>query len=186
VPYQPPRLPRTLLAMKGHPATGKSTVANALARRLRWPLIDKDDAKDHLLDITDAETANARSYAIMWQVARTQLQLGSGAIAVSPLTYPEQFARAQQVARQGRARLLVVETVLAEEEWRRRLEARSPAASAHKIRGWEAMQATLARYDGCYDYPIPPGQHVVVDAARPVQAVVDEIIERMKRQEFKG
>lgn len=182
MPYQAPRLPRTLIALKGHPATGKSTVASALARRLRWPLIDKDDAKDHLLDIADAQTANARSYAIMWQVARTQLLLGIGAIAVSPLTYPAEFARAQAVARQGRARLLVVETVLAEDEWRRRLDARSPTASAHKIRGWEAMQATLARYDGCWQYPIPPGQHIVVDAARSTQLLVDEIIEHIKAQ----
>jgi predicted kinase len=177
-----PYLPLHLIAMKGHPATGKSTVAGALARRLRWPLIDKDDAKDFLLDIADAETANTRSYAIMWQVARTQLMLGLSAITVSPLTYPEQFARAQEVAAQARARLLVVETMLAEDEWRRRLDARSPAASAHKIRGWEAMQATLARYDGCYDYPILPERHIVVDAARPVRLLVDEIIERMKQQ----
>lgn len=31
---------------KGHPGTGKSTLASALAQRLAWPLIDKDDARD--------------------------------------------------------------------------------------------------------------------------------------------
>ena len=61
------------LALKGHPATGKSVVAEALARRLRWPLIDKDDAKDHILDTaapTSAPTPSCgRSRACNWRWA---------------------------------------------------------------------------------------------------------------------
>ena len=42
-----------LLVMKGHPATGKSELAYRLARRLRCPLIDKDDVKDYTLALPD-------------------------------------------------------------------------------------------------------------------------------------
>ena len=34
-----------LLLLKGQPGSGKSTLAALLAAALRWPLIDKDDAR---------------------------------------------------------------------------------------------------------------------------------------------
>jgi hypothetical protein len=55
-----------LFAMKGHPATGKSAVAHALAQRLHIPLIDKDDIKDVVLGLPNA---NDLAYAAMWQIA---------------------------------------------------------------------------------------------------------------------
>lgn len=37
--------PPVLLLLKGHPGSGKSTLAAALAAALRWPVVDKDDAR---------------------------------------------------------------------------------------------------------------------------------------------
>jgi predicted kinase len=165
-----------LIAMKGHPATGKSNVATALARRLRCPLIDKDDIKDHVLDTADA---NERAYAVMWQIAGVQLALRLNVIAVSPLSYPETYAAAAALAARHRSRLLVVETQLAEEEWRRRLDNRRPGYSTHKISGWEAMQEMLRRYDGCWQYPIPPAQYIVVDTAQPLKQLVGQVMMRV-------
>ena len=44
---------KIFVLFKGHPGVGKSTVAQALARRLRCSLIDKDDARDCLSLLTD-------------------------------------------------------------------------------------------------------------------------------------
>lgn len=165
-----------LIAMKGHPATGKSNVAAALARRLRCPLIDKDDVKDHILDLPDS---NERAYAIMWQMAGVQLALRLNVIAVSPLSYPEGYAAAQALAVKHRAHLLVVETQLHEEEWKRRLNARRQGYSAHKVSGWEAMQEMLRKYDGCWQYPIDPAHHVALDTALPLKALVNQVIARI-------
>jgi predicted kinase len=85
-----------LLAMKGHPATGKSTLARALAQHFSWPLIDKDDIKDHLLA---APGGNELAYAGLWQVVERQLALGVSVIADSPLSYPAGYAAAQALAR---------------------------------------------------------------------------------------
>ena len=67
-----------LIVMKGHPATGKSTLAHALARTLKWPLLDKDDIKDHTLGLP---AANDLAYAILWQLVATQLRLGVDFVA---------------------------------------------------------------------------------------------------------
>jgi predicted kinase len=165
-----------LVAMKGHPATGKSNVAAALARRLRCPLIDKDDIKDNVLDLADS---NDRAYAIMWQIAGVQLALRLNVIAVSPLSYPEGYAAAQELVAKHRAHLLVVETRLNDEEWKRRLNARRPEYSTHKVSGWEAMQEMLRKYNGCWQYPIDPEQYVVLDTAQPLKALVNQVVQRI-------
>ena len=166
-----------LFAMKGHPATGKSAVAHALAQRLHIPLIDKDDIKDVVLGLPGA---NDLAYAAMWRIAATQLALGLSVIAVSPLSYPVGYTQACEITANHHANLLVIETVLAETEWRRRLEARDPAGSTHKIRGWEAMQAMLRQYDGCWQYPLAPAHHLVLDSAEATTLSVQRILDRIQ------
>ena len=175
-------IPLILIAMKGHPATGKSAVAETLARRLRVPLIDKDDIKDYVLEMPDA---NELAYQIMWRIVETQLSVGVSVIAVSPLSYPNGYARAQEIAAQHGARLLIVETVLDEAEWRRRLDARQPGYSTHKISGWAAMQEMLRRYDGCWRYPIKPEHHLMLDTAQPLEQCVAAVLERLKTSQQK-
>lgn len=164
---------RTLLLMKGHPATGKSTVAHALAVHLAWPLIDKDDIKDHTVDLPDG---NALAYRIMWQIVRRQLELGLSVIVDSPLSYPGEFAVGQRLALESGANLLVVEIQLEEATWRARLDARPRALSTHKITGWAAMQTMLETYDGCWRYPIPAHQHLVLDGMLPAERLVQEVV----------
>ncbi len=174
-----PGAPR-LIAMKGHPATGKSAVAWGLARRLRCPLIDKDDVKDHTLTLPGG---NDLAYAIMWQIAGTQLALGLDVVVDSPLSYPEGYTAAQSLAASHHARLWVVETRLDEAEWRRRLDERPAEASAHKMRGWTAMQALLRQYDGCWQYPIAAEQHIIVDTAQPVDVLLAEVLAQLRGAE---
>lgn len=161
-----------LIAMKGHPATGKSTLARALATALRWPLIDKDDVKDHTLSLP---AGNELAYAILWEIVATQLGLGLSVIADTPLSYPIGYATVRGLAERFQARLLIVETRLDEAEWRRRLEARLPGESAHKIRGWTTMQAQLRAYAGCWQYAIDPAQHVVVDTSQPLEHALQQV-----------
>jgi predicted kinase len=176
-PKHRPKISFSLIAMKGHPATGKSAVARRLAHRLHMPLIDKDDIKDHVLGLAGA---NEIAYDAMWQIVETQLSLRIAVIAVSPLSYPQGYARACEIAAKFRAKLLVVETVLEENEWRRRLDARTPGYSAHKISGWAAMQETLRQYDGCWQYPIAAEHHLVLDTTQPIEVSVNAIIERLE------
>lgn len=165
-----------LVAMKGHPATGKSTLAYALARALQWPLIDKDDIKDHTLGLPNA---NDLAYAILWQVVATQLALGVSVIVDSPFAYPILYAQAQALATTHDAHLLVVETVLDEARWRQRLEERPLSASTHKIQGWARMQALLTSYADCWRYPIEPAHHLLVNTAEPIETLVQMIKTRL-------
>ena len=167
-----------LILLKGHPATGKSTLARGLAQRLRRPLIDKDDVKDFIADLPGA---NPLAYEVAWRVAGTQLSLGISTIVDTPLSYPISYQRGCELAQEYGAHLLVVETVVAEEVWRQRLESRTlPEESMHKIHSWASMQALLARYDGCWRYPIDPSHHLRMETTQAVELLVEQIHKRLE------
>ena len=76
----------TLILVSGMPATGKSTLAQALADELSWPLFTKDTFKELLYDaghydaetLTSAasETIGAQSIALLHLAAQTLVQAG--------------------------------------------------------------------------------------------------------------
>lgn len=176
---QQPTAHPLLIAMKGHPGTGKSTLAQALAHRLGLPLLDKDDVKDHTLHLPEG---NALAYAITWQIVETQLRQGLSVVADTPLSYPEDFAAVLALVARRQANWLVVETQLAEAEWRQRLDGRTPADSTHKVRGWAAMQELLARYNDCWRFPIDPAHHLVIDTALPLAGQVALVVRRVEAE----
>uniref|UniRef100_A0A7N0UCV5 P-loop containing nucleoside triphosphate hydrolase protein n=1 Tax=Kalanchoe fedtschenkoi TaxID=63787 RepID=A0A7N0UCV5_KALFE len=178
--------PLMIISMKGHPGTGKSTLAHKLANLLSYPLIDKDDIKNstyalqsHLPSHT---LLNDMSYAAMWNVAATQLKLGLSVIVDAPLSRPEYFDKLAQVAEDSGARVAVVECRPRDwEEWRRRLERRGAEEGAvwHKPAKWEEIERLLDGYDGCYEYEVPGKvAKVVVDTTAPfsVDHIVDFIL----------
>lgn len=113
-----------MLLVKGLPGVGKSTLAAALARRLGWPLADKDDARDcieaaALASASAAVAAGAQSstaaallhmvqgggldwnelsYSIMFAFAERQLGLGLSVVVDCPFSRRALFDSAAAVA----------------------------------------------------------------------------------------
>jgi predicted kinase len=78
--------PPLLLVVTGMPSSGKTTVAEGLARRLRLPLIAKDEIKESLYDSLGAGDVNSSAalggaaYALIFALARTTLDSGASLI----------------------------------------------------------------------------------------------------------
>jgi len=146
-------VPRLVL-MKGHPGSGKSSLALVLARSLGYPLIDKDDARDTLhaaaFGATTTTTCvskdstclgrdeeerqqgdqhidlNQISYDIMIRYVETQLQVGLSCIVDSPLSRVEIFRRLANLACQYTAKVYVVECTTQDESvWATRVQQRA-------------------------------------------------------------
>jgi predicted kinase len=76
----------TLLLVTGMPSSGKTMVAEALARELRLPLIAKDAIKESLYDSLGAEDAaasgrlGAAAFSLIFALARVGLAAGASLI----------------------------------------------------------------------------------------------------------
>ncbi|THG05438.1 hypothetical protein TEA_011832 [Camellia sinensis var. sinensis] len=163
-----------IVAMKGHPGTGKSTLAQSIATSLKCPLIDKDDVRDSTYTLqlsVPPELLNDLSYDVVWRVASTQLRLGLNVVLDSPLSRRAHLDRLLQLAADAGARLLVVECVPKDKaEWRRRLERRGAAegASWHKPSTWRDLGRLLEAYGGCSAYDVGDVPKLVLDTTAPV------------------
>jgi predicted kinase len=164
-----------LLALKGHPGSGKSAVGRALGRRLAIPLIDKDDIKD-VLD-GECEDSGGLAYTAMFNVARRQLLQGLSVICDSPLSEPAGYTAACSIAGDTTARIAVVECFCSsQEEWKRRIEQRSALRlPAHHITSWETLEHHMRRRRIISNYPIGE-PHLIVDTLSPLDDVVRRIL----------
>jgi hypothetical protein len=87
--------PPTLVLVTGMPSSGKTTVAEALARQLRLPLIAKDTIKESLYDSLGADDVassgrlGAASFDVLFATARVALASGASLI-VEANFFPDQ------------------------------------------------------------------------------------------------
>ena len=103
--HQRQRLP-VLLIVNGNPASGKTTLARALSRELRWPLVVKDVIKEQLFDrlgatdYQDSKRLGAAAIDVMFSVAGELLAAGVSVIIESPLVPSYDNARVRALERE--------------------------------------------------------------------------------------
>lgn len=172
-----------IIAMKGHPGTGKTTIAEAIATSLHCPLLDKDDIRDATLSLSlSSSLLNDFSYDALWRVASTQIRLGLNVVVDSPLSRRQHLDHILPIARNHR--VLIVECRPSDHaEWRHRLELRGAEKGGgggwHKPATWRDMERLLEGYDGCTEYDVGEVPKLVVDTTRPdgLHGVLSSVME---------
>jgi predicted kinase len=134
----------TLVLFSGLPGTGKSTLAERLAREFHWPLLRIEDLAACLPGEIDRNGPAFWDQAIaaLLLLSEAQLKLGVSVIADSIFMNFDRF-HAQAIARQSGARFLAVHTFVSDEAvWEKRVTARYQSSDpGARAASWEQVHA---------------------------------------------
>jgi predicted kinase len=162
-----------LIVLSGLPATGKSAVADGLARELSLPVLSVDPIESAILDAgmeRSFETGLA-AYNVVEAIADHQLANGRDAIvdAVNSVNPARDMWR--RLAAGHGAKLLIIECVLADgAAHEARLAARARGLAIPEP-SWEDVQRRRAEWTPWSE------PHLVLDAADPVEANIAKALD---------
>ena len=129
----------TLVIFSGLPGTGKSTLADRLARELRWPLLRIDDVVGDIPENPGIEFWDSK-VAILLGLAEAQLELGIDVIVDSVFMNTDRH-HAQAIAQKHEARFRPVYTFLSDDRiWEERLTARFIELDNPAVATWEQVK----------------------------------------------
>ncbi|KAI8002908.1 hypothetical protein LOK49_LG08G03400 [Camellia lanceoleosa] len=119
-----------IVAMKGHPCTGKSTLAELIADELKCTPIKLDDVRSCITmlqqqqPLGDAqESLNNLSFEIICQTALIQLRSGLSVVLDSPLLHRAHLDRLLELSTTTKLPLVIVECIPRDRvQWKLRLE----------------------------------------------------------------
>jgi predicted kinase len=154
----------TLVLLAGMPGTGKSTLATALARRLGWPVIDKDLLNTVLLAaaLTQAQ-AGPLAYELALTLAHALVvQQGQSVMLDTAGRQPFILQRARTIAQEAGGQLKVVRCIAPFAVRQARLQARQASLSQ-----WTHDQTTLDQETAWYAHL--PADTLIVSSDQPIE-----------------
>lgn len=163
----------TLVIFSGLPGAGKSTLANQLARDLRWPLLRIDDL---VVDVPDGAGPAFwdEKILVLLTLAEAQLELGVSVIVDSVFMGLDR-AHAQELARSQGADFRPVYCFVSDEMlWQQRVTQRAEMLQNPAVATWEQIshqREHFAKWDA--------DTALFVDAVSPIaqnQAAVREYV----------
>lgn len=128
-----------LIIFSGLPGTGKSTLADQLARKLRWPLLRIDDVIGAVPEDADVVFWDSK-VDILLTLVETQLEMGLNVIVDSVFMNMDR-QHAQELARKYGARFLPIYVFVSDEKiWKQRVNDRCKEMKDKRVATWENTQ----------------------------------------------
>lgn len=128
-----------LVIFSGLPGTGKSTLADRLARKLRWPLLRIDDVIGDVPEDADIAFWDSK-VSILLDLVNTQLEMGLNVIVDSVFMNMDR-QHAQELARKYQARFFPIYVFMSNDEiWEQRVTERYNEMNNKDVATWERIQ----------------------------------------------
>jgi predicted kinase len=161
-----------LVAVVGLPGSGKSTVAEVVARQLGAVLVSVDPIESAMIvsGLPPGWETGVAAYEVCREIAERNLALGHPVVADSVSDSEPARGTWRRAATAAGCPLVVVEVGCSDPaEHQRRVESRSRGLAGVPDPTWEQVQARAEAYQPWTD------QRLVVDSVRPAGILADEI-----------
>jgi len=187
--YMYTRAKPILFITAGLAGTGKTTLVQALSRRLGLTVISSDVTRKKLarIPITErrfesfeagiySEDFSRKTYYEMFTEAGRLLSQGQPVILDASFKKKEGRQRARKLAEESGADFAVIECILDEETVRKRLEQRAKEGSVSDGR-WEIFESQKRDFDKITE--IPTQKHIVLDTSQPLDENINLILDEV-------
>ncbi len=156
-----------LIIVCGLPGTGKSTIAASLAKRFSAELLSSDVIRKRTFSKpVYSEDEKLTVYRKMAEEAEALLNQGRNVVLDATFSRSDYLRLAEEAARNAGANYYMVLCSLSDAEVRKRLEQREKGPS-------DADFAIYLKLKAGFE-PVK-GDHLVIDASKPIQGIVDEV-----------
>ena len=161
----------TLVIFSGLPGTGKSTLADRLARELCWPLLRIDDVAGNVPPDADYRFWDEKVLVLL-TIAEEQLKLGVSVIADSVFMGADRL-HAQEIAQKNAAIFRPVYCFVSDEAiWEKRVNERVDTPGNHEVATWERIQHQRQWFAAWQ-----PGTGLFIDGIEPVEENYLKVLE---------
>jgi predicted kinase len=177
-PLPPPRRAPALTVLCGLPGSGKSTVAEAVRRRVSVAVVQSDRIRKLLIDAPTYSTdESARVFGAIHTVVERLLADGVPVLLDATTLQEQQRAPLASIASRTGARLILVWVYASDPEIRRRLVARRQG----KRSTYDVSDADVEIYEMMRERVEPiRGPHWRIDTGRNIERVVDALARRIE------
>ena len=166
----------TLVIFSGLPGTGKSTLANRLARELHWPLLCIDDVIGEVPENAGIPFWDSK-VAILLRLTQVQLELGLSMIVDSVFMNMDRN-HAQELSRKYNVRFLPIYIYISDDKvWKQRVTARFDEMNNKGVATWERIQHQRERFR---DWE--PDTALFIDSIDPVDQNYETILNFVKNE----
>jgi aminoglycoside phosphotransferase family enzyme/predicted kinase len=183
--------PRAVIVLiVGITGTGKSTVAQELARRWNFSYISSDITRKGLAGIAPEEHQyesfgegiyspefSRQTYDAMFQRAEQYLQDGRSVVLDGTFRNTAERSRAIEIARRARVDVWIIECSLPEEEVRRRLERRSQEGTSASDAGWELFHLLQQEWEPVAE--VPSNRYLRLDTSGSLSETMRHLLSQL-------